>query len=536
MSARLRAVCAVLLGWTAGLAFTHGAAAETRALIVGIDSYAEASRLHGAVNDARDLDQVLARRGVKDRKLLLNAAATRADFDKAWADLIVRAARGDVVMLTFAGHGIRTPERGTVRRTPDGYDKGFILHAYHQDKRPGELLRDEELYDLFQAATAKGVKVVFVVDACHSGGAVRSTDALRNSGLGTRVHRFDLHGEAAPAPVELAKVAARPPIHGLTIYSATVEQLPVKEVAIDGRPRGALSYAVARGLERGAETARGAVNAEGLRRYIVPIVVQQSANTQAPQFLITEPDLELLPHPPAAPQPLIPDLKDVRLSVLGGQAGAPTGAVLTADKATADLLFDPARRQLLNGQGDVLASKLESLQNAIDARRMLDALTRAMQLPGTALQTRIFAPGEQRPTGADRIYLKDEQVRFELERVEFRFHTVLNIAANGVVQFQWPITAQGDPLEWTRAEPLGFDAPVAKPFGADTLVFISTPTPLPELHRALIGMHNRATPLEAYRAIKAALDGKPFKLGLQALYTCERLENGLCDTMLASPR
>jgi hypothetical protein len=535
MSARLRVGCAVLLGWGATLALTYAAAAETRALIVGIDSYAEASRLHGAVNDARDLDQVLAKRAVKDRRMLLDAAATRAAFDKEWAELIARSVPGDVVVFSFAGHGIRTPERGAVRRTPDGYDKGFILHPYQQDKQPRELLRDEELYDLFKVATDKGVKVVFVADACHSGGAVRSTDVLRSSGLGARVHRFDLTASEPPPPSENAKVMARPPIQGLTVYSATVEQLPVKEVAIDGRPRGALSYAVARGLEGGAASASRAVTAGGLKNYVVPVVVQQSANTQAPQFLVTEPDLELLP-PSAALRLALPELRDVRLTVLGGQAVTPAGAVLTADKTAADLLFDPARRQLLNSGGDVLASGLDNLQSAVDGRRVLDAFGRAMQLAGVGLQTRIFAPGEQRPAGADRIYLKDERVRFELEPSAFRFHTVFNVSANGVVQFQWPITAQRDPLEWTRGEPLSFDAPVSPPFGSDTLVFISTPVPLQDLHLTLMDIHNKAKPLEAYRAVQAALDGKAFKLGLQAAYTCERLEKDLCDTMLASPR
>jgi hypothetical protein len=535
--AQLR-IGAALLTAAACLVGAPPCGAETRALIVGINVYASANPLLGAVNDARDLDGVLAKRGVKDRALLLDAAATRAAFDKAWSDLLARSARGDVIVFAFAGHGIRVPERGGLRRTPDGYDKGFILHGYEHEKRPGEILRDEELYDLFQAAATKGIKVVFVADACHSGAAVRGTDALRTSGLPTRVHRFDLQGQEPPPPPALpAAAAGRPPIHGVTIYSATVEQLPVKEVAIDGRPRGALSYAIARGLEGGTEPGGRPVTAEGLKRYVVPVVIQHSANTQAPQFLITEPNLELL-APTGGARVALPDLREVRLTVLGGSVRVPQGAVLTPDRALADLLFDPARRQLLNGRGDVLASGLaeSSLQPAVDARRVLDALTRTMQAPATALQTRLFAPGEQRPAGADRIYLKGETVQFELETSDLRFPTVFSIAANGIVQFQWPIASQGDPLEWTRPEPFGFAAPVSPPFGADTLVFIATPAPLPDLHRRLMALHNRAAPLDAWQAVRAALGGTRFKLGLQAAYTCERLENGLCDTMLASAR
>ena len=126
-------------------------------------------------------------------------------------------------------------------------------------------------------------------------------------------------------------------------------------------------------------------------------------------------------------------------------------------------------------------------------------------------------------------------MRFEAERTDVAFPTVLNLSGDGTVQHVWPRADNRDPVEWTQAGPFTFTAPVTAPFGSDTLVFIETGTALPDLHRSLAALDGRTAPLEAYDALRRALNGIPFRIGLHATFTCERLENGRCPPAARSP-
>src|SRR5208282_5508333 len=186
-------------------------ASELRAIVIGFNNYQNLQKLLGAEADAVDIAAVLRKRGVHDLVVMSDPSETTEDFRAEWSAMTARASPGDRMMLTFAGHGIRVPETRTPKRTPDGYDKGFLFPTYDQDAHPDELLRDEDLYDLFKATAAKNLRILFVVDACHAGSGIRgnstaSSDRLRGGDYRSGPREGDkrnLSRRSQPGRVEL---------------------------------------------------------------------------------------------------------------------------------------------------------------------------------------------------------------------------------------------------------------------------------------------------------------------------------------------
>ena len=183
------------------------AAGRTRALVIGIDAYRHGTSLKGAVNDAEDIARTLRRIGVADVSVLLDDAASRDRITRAWRDLLARSAPGDLVVLTYAGHGSQEPER-VAGSEADGQDEVLLLGGF-SERGPGtrERLIDYELNQWLTDAGAKGVEVLFVADTCHSGTLTRSWDSrsgdalVRYSGYVIEADELTLDLPAAAATV-----------------------------------------------------------------------------------------------------------------------------------------------------------------------------------------------------------------------------------------------------------------------------------------------------------------------------------------------
>ncbi|MEO0361518.1 MAG: caspase family protein, partial [Pseudomonadota bacterium] len=178
----MRAARATAAACAFGLAaaFAGESDAAAYAVVVGIDDYAEFSDLEGAVNDARDIAGALRRRGA-DVVMLTDAAATRSAIVRAMRDQLAKAKAGDVVVFTYAGHGVQLAE-ALVGDEADGRDESFALHGF-APTGPGaaERLRDNDIAMLLKSA-APGVSVLFVADSCHSGTMTR--DPIAGGDLG----------------------------------------------------------------------------------------------------------------------------------------------------------------------------------------------------------------------------------------------------------------------------------------------------------------------------------------------------------------
>jgi hypothetical protein len=506
------------------------AAAELHAIVAGFNDYAGNAKLQGAVADAEDISAVLQRRGVRDLVKLTDGSTTVAVFRSRFDDMVARAKAGDMILFAFSGHGMRSPETRVPRRTPDGYDKGFVFPTFDQAKHPDELLRDEDLYDLFQATAAKGLRVLFVVDACHAGSGLRGMDP-RHGGGAYKFQQFDLSSTAPVVPPRNPP-PPRPLLSGVAAITAQIAEKTVQEMDIDGRMRGVLSYAVARGLEGGADPNQtGTITIGMLYQYIRPIVRDKSEN-QVPVFTAREADgalpilaTEKAPLPQSPVEPALPQPGTIGVFAIGSPAPPSLqGGAFIADRAHADLIWDAGRRQILNAPGDVLASDIEgsTLQAAVDARRLLDFLRKVAVAAG-GLEVTVASENAPLGTSDDRTYKGGDKVRFEVEPGPFKFLTAFDVNSHGEVQFLYP-KLKGDTLAVGSPTPLASQDPtVGPPYGGDYVVFIRSDEPLSDLHAAFAAAKDgEMTASQAYDAVRRALRGMHVRVGIRGLYTAAR--------------
>jgi metacaspase-1 len=172
--------------------------AQKRALIVAVGKYADAewAKLNSA-NDAVILSQSLTQHEfTRNLVVLSDASATKAAFVAAFrSQLITPAAPGDILVLTFSGHGQRLSDNDGDES--DGYDEALVLHDTPRRKAAGYTgqrhLRDDELNALLIEARRKvgpQGQVFVALDSCFSGGGGRAPIALTRGS-----EEFD-----APAP------------------------------------------------------------------------------------------------------------------------------------------------------------------------------------------------------------------------------------------------------------------------------------------------------------------------------------------------
>ena len=136
------------------------------ALTIGINDYpGTGSDLQGCVNDANDWAQTLRERGF-GVEMLLDSQATLNAMRSRMQATIDEANYGDTVVITYSGHGTWVPDSNNDE--PDGRDEALCPY----DVNTRGPLSDDNLYDIF-SSRARGVKLVFISDSCHSGSVSR---------------------------------------------------------------------------------------------------------------------------------------------------------------------------------------------------------------------------------------------------------------------------------------------------------------------------------------------------------------------------
>jgi metacaspase-1 len=151
------------------------------ALCIGINNYPGTNMdLDGCVNDAEDWAAELGRRGFAVQKLI-DSEATKAAMVAGFQSVIGAAAAGDLVVITFSGHGTYVPDINGDEL--DGLDEALCPYDLQTN---GSALLDDEIHALF-AARAPDVRLVLISDSCHSGTVTRAAAA-------------DPDADAAPRP------------------------------------------------------------------------------------------------------------------------------------------------------------------------------------------------------------------------------------------------------------------------------------------------------------------------------------------------
>jgi hypothetical protein len=143
------------------------------ALCIGINQYGGGSNLEGCVNDAHDWGELLADLGF-DVQLLLDRDATAACIGEAFRATLARAQAGDLVAITYSGHGSQVPDLEADE--PDRLDECWC--AADILRTPAGYITDDTIARWLSGRPA-GVNVVVISDSCHSGTVARGFCAPR---------------------------------------------------------------------------------------------------------------------------------------------------------------------------------------------------------------------------------------------------------------------------------------------------------------------------------------------------------------------
>jgi len=516
-------VCLLLL--SAG-----AAAGEWRALVIGIDAYRHVSPLNGAVNDARDIADTLKSAGVSDLTALYDEKATRAKILSSWQDLISRSSPDDILVLSYAGHGAQEQEwvKGSEE---DGYDEVFLLAGFDV-KAPGngERLRDDDVAAMLRAAGDRSVLVL--ADSCHSGTMTRSVDP-RIKRLGTRLVGLppleDDVLRSQPLPPVLAKAASSgqdlEELPNVVYVGATVDGQVIPELMIAGQPRGALSWAFARGVEGRADLDKdGGISMSELSRFLKETVRVATEGRQLPSLSIGgETRAAVLPR--VNGDILERDGSEMTLAASTEAAGPILeklseqyqGQLKVMEEGNADLFWDIEEGDVLTKFGDVV---LQS--GASNADRFTDVVTKWMFLSELYGLSRNLQPIEGTLQPSVGHIPEGSPFKVGLTSDRNGYMAVFALEADGTLRLLAPNKT---------ADPLGKDSSVeaehpyvlklraALPFGADHIVMVRSSEPMPRLISVLSALDGQALSAALLPKLLDLIGETGEALGIAAVYT-----------------
>ncbi|MBL8893629.1 MAG: caspase family protein [Rhizobiales bacterium] len=114
--------------------------------------------------DANDMASLASAANFGSSTVLLTKQATRAALEKNIKDAAQKLKAGDILFLTYSGHGGQLPDLNGDE--PDAMDETWCLYDGEQ---PDDVLYHQ--LSLFE----KGVRVLVLSDSCHSGSAIKDT-------------------------------------------------------------------------------------------------------------------------------------------------------------------------------------------------------------------------------------------------------------------------------------------------------------------------------------------------------------------------
>ncbi|OJF90002.1 caspase family protein [Pararhizobium antarcticum] len=515
--------CRILMAATLGALPLQNAAAETYALVVGADQYPYESSLDGAVKDAEDVAAALGQAGITQIAKFIDADVTKVAIRDAWTDFVERASKDDTIIFTYAGHGSQMPEL-VAGDEDDGLDEFLQLPGFDRDRAEEtdhEIIVDNELNAWFAEAEAKGIRVLFVSDSCHSGGMSRSFSGKTRLAPAVTV-KLSAPSEEAMSGAKLRERDFR----DVTVLAASLESQPTPEVIINGEPRGALSWSFARALEgAGDRNGDGMISRLELEDYVFSNVKNQSEALQVPNFTPQIPRSQdevvvSLSRSLIRPTETAPGtgtgtgqangLKSARdlgwtdklaLSVSGS-----TIAIANIGGAGVPYRWDAAAGNFYTPNGDLAGQAITEarVQGVVDKFVLLDFLkAMASQKAGTVSLTPLKD-----------LYRSGDRLTFAAPASGYSSRVVFNLANTGEVQL---IDVQSAASEAAFKLP---DLEVVRPFGADHLVVIATNEPVDAIAAVLASPSIDAATL--LQVLQTRIDASDSSIAIQPLYTQER--------------
>jgi hypothetical protein len=506
---------------------------QIHALVVGIDNYPHVRTLKGALADADDLESTLRRAGVSDVNRIPERQATRAAVVAGMERLVRQTRPRDFVVIAFAGHGTQVPER-VKNSKPDHLDEAYLLYDFDPNRKTPEMIIGPEMKHWLGQLEANGVDVLFIADTCYGGGLTRRWDP-RSGELTYRDPGAVAAAAAAAAAANLSQTSAtagdsfrdESTFKRVTFLAAVDKNTPAPEVDIPGQAtkRGALSYAVARAMERlGGQRADAAISRKELFEHARQTVLQYSNNRQ---IIVTEPTaaagaLDTVVWRTAGDSPSVPDAPNnspVRVAIVNGKALlAESDKIFTpfrivGNASDADLVWDAGKKEALVA-GDVIAHDIgaSDIPAVVDRVRALTEIAR--------LSAKSSQPLEVLPN--NRLHFEGERVSFKASSAQGKYAVLFNIAGDGTVQFLFPRSTDAPQIKsdhWQVADP---PISVAKPYGSDTVVIVTSDQRLAELESLLGRLNGTRAAGKIPQVFAASLSLPPARLGFASLFTAAR--------------
>jgi hypothetical protein len=125
--------------------------------------------LNACIADAKDMRALAKKKGFAGNTLLVDGQATAAAARAALLNVSKKLVKGDILFLTYSGHGGQVRDTNSDEKDNDRMDETWVLF----DRQ----LVDDELYNIWAKFKA-GVRILVLSDSCHSGTVVRDIPAF----------------------------------------------------------------------------------------------------------------------------------------------------------------------------------------------------------------------------------------------------------------------------------------------------------------------------------------------------------------------
>lgn len=512
----IRALLAMLAASPAGPAL-----AETRALLIGVSHYASPAitDLVGPSNDLSAMEALVHDMGASDVVSLRDAAVSRSSVEAALQQMGRRAQPGDWILFYYSGHGAQAAAR--VQSASDGeYDQFVPLPGFDPaNQDPERFIVDKDFYAWMKRYTPRDVRILMMVDSCHSGTMHRSVDPRAfafTSRLAFRAgdtRAINLVARPGPrlpplqaAPAVAGQTTAREDLPNLIHIGASRDDQLALETELpqeSGPRRGVLTFAFEQGLKSpGSDGVHAAADLNGdgevtvleMSSYLNSQVRMLTAQRQeSTSFFPSQwTDLPLFSKLPA-PRPPFDDPPPA-VAVTGNMAGLP---VMSGDHSYPWRLVDSPKGadfrwmmkagDVVRRSGDIVASHIRSLA-AFEG--VMEKWRTVMTLRPLVSELNLQMTVE--PDGSDVIYQNDMRITLKLTQPVIakrdpgsRYVTVFNLASDGTVQLLYPLAVDGDGLLTPATDLTVLETSVVPPYGADHVVALGTTGSPDELRTAL---------------------------------------------------
>ena len=533
-------ICAASIGLdsagaASALQLSNPDGGEVRALVIGIDDYQHVRKLKGATADAHDIESSLTTMGVRDVTALIDAKADRSSVLREISALVARTRTNDIVFLSIAGHGAQEPER-TKGSQPDGMEDVFLLPGFEPTPAGSQQrILGSEFNHFIRQFELRGAKVLFIADTCHGGGMVRDIDPRAAEMSFRQISNYTLLVDELKPVSDPADPRSELDLDRTAFLAAVDRNAKAPEVRIPGVDglRGALSYAVARAIEGGADTDHdGKVTLAELFANIRQVVYQLSDQRQnvvtmtspsrspdidvafgltrgvtliqgpieGPQPSAPQPPLSvapasarpaaggITPPPLPAPKPRIVEAvtTPIRLAALDGKTSyfpglKPRDTTVQPVQPTdnPDLIWDPVSHDVI-AWGDVIAYGVD----LGDLPTVIDRTAAIRTLKSIATQS----PQVMRVSPDDRLHNNGQTVDIDLADVAGRAVVLFNVSGDGTIQMLYPIGSDASPA---RSADLRLPLRVRDPFGAEQIIAVTSQQRMPDLETMLQQLNRR---------------------------------------------